>query len=81
MIPELGYGAVIVGVVLAVYGAGAAVAGARTGRTVLIESAQHAALAVFALVTFALLILVYAFLTFDFSVRYVAINTNLATPF
>ena len=29
----------------------------------------------------ALLLLVYAFLTFDFSVRYVATNTNLGTPF
>ena len=29
----------------------------------------------------AFLLLVYAFLTFDFSVRYVAINTNLETPF
>ena len=81
MIPELGYGAVVVGVLLALYGAGAAAIGARTGRTALVESAQHAALAVFGLVTFALLLLVYAFLTFDFSVRYVAINTNLATPF
>jgi cytochrome c-type biogenesis protein CcmF len=81
VIPELGYGAVVVGVLLALYGAGAAAIGARTGRTALVESAQHAALAVFGLVTFALLLLVYAFLTFDFSVRYVAINTNLATPF
>src|SRR5919108_508402 len=31
--------------------------------------------------TGALLLLVYAFLTFDFSVRYVAHNTNLGTPF
>ena len=81
MIPELGYGAVVVGVLIALYGAAAAAVGARTGRTALLESAQHAALAVFGLVTFALLLLVYAFLTFDFSVRYVAINTNVATPF
>ena len=81
MIPEIGYGAVVVGVLLAVYGAVAAAVGARSGRIALVESAQHAALGVFGLVTFALLLLVYAFLTFDFSVRYVAINTNLATPF
>ena len=81
MIPELGYGALVVGVLLALYGAAAAAAGARTGRTALVESAQHAALGVFGLVTAALLLLVYAFLTFDFSVRYVAINTNLETPF
>ena len=81
MIPELGYGAVIVGLLLAVYGAAAASLGARTGRVALIESAQHAALGVFGIVSFVLLLLVYAFLTFDFSVRYVATNTNLATPF
>jgi len=33
------------------------------------------------LVTCCMLLLVYAFLTFDFSVRYVAINTNRGTPF
>jgi cytochrome c-type biogenesis protein CcmF len=81
VIPELGYGAVIVGLLLALYGAIAAALGARTGRVALVESAQHAALGVFGIVTFALLLLVYAFLTFDFSVRYVATNTNLATPF
>ena len=81
MIPELGYGALIVGMLLAVYGAIAAAASARTGRVALLESAQHAALAVFGIVTAALLLLVYAFLTFDFSLRYVASNTTLTTPF
>jgi cytochrome c-type biogenesis protein CcmF len=81
MIPELGYGALIVGLLLAVYGAIAAAASARTGRVALLESAQHAALGVFGIVTGALLLLVYAFLTFDFSLRYVASNTTLTTPF
>ncbi len=81
MIPEIGYGALIVALALALYGSVAAAAGARTGRGALVESAQHAALAVFGLVTGGLLLLVYAFLTFDFSVRYVATNTNLGTPF
>jgi cytochrome c-type biogenesis protein CcmF len=81
VIPELGYGAVIVAMLLAIYGAVVAGVSGRTGRTALLESAQHAALGVFALVTFALLLLVYAFLTFDFSVQYVATNTNLRTPF
>ena len=81
MIPELGHGAVIVGGLLAFYGAIAAAIAGRTGRTALLESAQHAALGVFGLVTFSMLLLVYAFLTFDFSVRYVALNTNLQTPY
>jgi cytochrome c-type biogenesis protein CcmF len=79
--PEIGAGAVIVALLLALYGSVAAGVGARTGRTSLVLSAQHAALGVFLLVTAALVLLVYAFLTFDFSIRYVAMNTNLGTPF
>jgi cytochrome c-type biogenesis protein CcmF len=81
MIPELGYGAVVVALILAVYGGVAAAVGARVRRPALVESAQHAAIVVFVLVTLCFLVLVYAFLTFDFSVRYVANNTNLGTPF
>src|SRR2546427_204204 len=66
---------------LALYGGVAAGVGARTGRLALVESAQHAALAVFVLVTSCFALLTYSFLTFDFSVRYVATNTNLGTPF
>jgi len=81
MIPEAGTGALLVALVLALYGAVAAAVGGRRGRPALVESAQHAALGVFALLTAAVLLLIYAFLTFDFSVRYVANNTNLGTPF
>ena len=81
MIPEIGSGALLVALSLAVYGAVVAALGARRGRPALVESAQHAALGVFVLVTASLLLLIYAFLTFDFSVRYVANNTNLGTPF
>jgi cytochrome c-type biogenesis protein CcmF len=81
MIPELGAGALAVALALAVYGSAAAAVGGRTGRASLVESAQHAALGVFTLVTGCLLLLASAFLSFDFSVRYVATNTNLGTPF
>ena len=81
MTPEIGAGAVIVALVLSGYGSAAAAAGAVTGRSSLVVSAQHAALGVFALVTGALALLVHAFLTFDFSIRYGATNTNLGTPF
>src|SRR5687767_5760727 len=81
MIPEVGYGALIVAFGLSLWGSSAAALGASRGRPALIASAQHAALGVFVLITGALLLLVYAFLTFDFSVKYVASNTNLGTPF
>ena len=80
MIPELGQGALLVALVLAGYGSVAAAVGAR-GRPALLQSAQHAAVGVFVLVLGALVLLTYAFLVFDFSVRYVASNTNLGTPF
>jgi len=81
VIPEIGQAALLVALLLALYGSVAAgVAGVR-GRTVYLQSAQHAAVGVFVLVIASLLLLTYAFLTFDFSVRYVATNTNLGTPF
>jgi cytochrome c-type biogenesis protein CcmF len=81
VIPVIGYGAVIAAFVLAAYGSVVSAAGGYRGRANLVASAQRAAVGVFALVTVCLLLLVYAFLTFDFSVRYVANNTNLGTPF
>ena len=81
MTADLGYGLTLVALGLAVYGGLAAGLGARTGRLALVESAQHAAVGVFVLVTSCFALLTYAFLTFDFSVRYVATNTNLGTPF
>jgi cytochrome c-type biogenesis protein CcmF len=81
VIPEIGQGALFVALGLALYGGVTAAVGGRRGRPALVESAQHAALGVFVLVTACLLLLIYAFLTFDFSVRYVATNTNLGTPF
>ena len=81
MTADVGFGMTVVALVLAAYGGVAAVLGARTGRAALVESAQHAALGVFTLVTACFALLTYAFLTFDFSIRYVASNTNLGTPF
>jgi cytochrome c-type biogenesis protein CcmF len=81
MIPELGQAALGVGLVLACYGSLTAAVGARTGRPALLESAQHAALVTAVLIAAAMALMIYAFLTFDFSVRYVAVNTNRGTPF
>jgi cytochrome c-type biogenesis protein CcmF len=79
--PEIGYALTAIGLGLALWGAGAAALGARSGRLALVISAERAAVGVWALITAALLLLAYAFLTFDFSVAYVASNTNLGTPF
>jgi len=81
VIPELGYGATVAALLLALWGAGAAAASARTGRAALLRSGERAAVGAFALITACIALMIYAFLAFDFSVRYVAINTNLGTPF
>src|SRR5262252_5307228 len=81
MIPESGYAATVAALVLALYGSIAAALGAHTGRPALVQSSQRAAIGIWVLVTCCMLLLVYAFLTFDFSVRYVAFNTNRGTPF
>jgi cytochrome c-type biogenesis protein CcmF len=81
MIPEIGYAATVAGLVLALYGSIAAAVGAGTGKPQLVQSSQRAAIGVWVLVTCCMLLLVYAFLTFDFSIRYVAVNTNRGTPF
>ncbi|HEY5724862.1 MAG TPA: cytochrome c biogenesis protein CcsA, partial [Methylomirabilota bacterium] len=81
MTPELGYALTVGALVLAVYGAGAAALGAYRGRSELQRSSERAAIGVWLLITACMLLLVYAFLSFDFSVRYVANNTNRGTPF
>jgi cytochrome c-type biogenesis protein CcmF len=81
VIPELGYGATVAAFLLALWGAVAAAASARTGRGALLRSAERAAVGTWILITVCIALMLYAFLTFDFSVKYVAINTNRGTPF
>src|SRR5262245_23735991 len=80
-VPELGYAATVAALTLALYGSAASALGAAAGRPALRQSSERAAIGVFVLVTACMLLLAYAFLTFDFSVRYVATNTNRGTPF
>jgi cytochrome c-type biogenesis protein CcmF len=79
--PEIGYALTVVALSLALWGGAAAVTAARGGRAALLASAERAAVGVWALITGCMLVLVHAFLTFDFSIRYVAGNTNRGTPF
>jgi cytochrome c-type biogenesis protein CcmF len=81
VVPELGYAVTVAALTLSCYGSIAAAVGAGRGRPALVETAQRAAVGVCLLISAAMLLLVYAFLTFDFSVGYVATNTNRGTPF
>jgi cytochrome c-type biogenesis protein CcmF len=80
-VPEIGFAATVAALVLALFGSAAAAFGAGARRPALVESSQRAAIGVWILLTGCVLLLIYAFLTFDFSVRYVANNTNRGTPF
>jgi len=80
MIPELGQLALIIALVLAVLQATVPLYGAWRGDTLAMGFAQPAAIAQCLFVLFAFLCLVQAFVSNDFSVTYVALNSNTALP-
>src|SRR5690554_186313 len=80
MIPELGQVALIIALAVAVLQATIPLYGAWKGDTLAMSFARPAALAQFMFVLFAFLCLIQAFLADDFSVTYVALNSNSALP-
>ena len=78
--PELGRLAVCLALVCAVFGVGASIRGGLTRRADVIRSGEHAAYAAFGLVVLAVLILLRALLTHDFSLEYVAAYTSSTLP-
>src|SRR5262245_45331525 len=79
--PELGYALTVAGLVLALYGSVASAIGGASGLLALRRSSERAAIGVFVLPTWCILLLVYAFPTFDFLIPYVAFNPNRGPPF
>jgi cytochrome c-type biogenesis protein CcmF len=80
MIPELGHFALILALMIALVQAGFPLAGTFARNQGLIGMARPLAWGQFIFVTIAFAALVQAFLTDDFSVRYVAENSNTLTP-
>jgi len=80
MIPELGQVALIIALVLAILQSVIPLYGAWRGDTLAMGFAQPAAIAQCLFVGFAFACLVHAFVTNDFSVSYVAMNSNTALP-
>ena len=76
----LGFDALIIALATAIAGALISVVGARRGRADLVRTGQAAVYTVFGLVTVAMLAMVYALVTHDFSVGYVAQVGSRATP-
>jgi len=77
---ELGYIAQTLAFVVAIYAVAASVVGARHKLPNLVASAENAALACTALLLFAVGTLLYAFLTNDFQVEFVAENSSRFLP-
>ncbi|NIP78916.1 MAG: heme lyase CcmF/NrfE family subunit [Gemmatimonadetes bacterium] len=80
MIRLLGFSASTLSLGLAIYGAAAAFWGVRTRNRSLVASARGAAYAIFGLMLAANLGMVYALLTHDFSISYVAQVGSRSTP-
>lgn len=76
----IGYSAVTFALALALFGVLAAVLGVRRRRPELVRSAEAAAYTNFVLLTLANLAMVYALVTHDFSISYVAQVGSRATP-
>src|SRR5947208_518157 len=76
----LGSAALICALITALYGSGAALAGARTGRPALVVSARRAIFCVAGLCTLAVILLELAYLRSDFSFALVTNNSSHATP-
>ena len=80
MIPELGQYALVLSLCLSVLLATVPLVGASTGNALWCSYARPLASALFAFVLFSFLCLGWAFLQNDFSVAYVANNSNTALP-
>lgn len=80
MIPELGHFALIVALMLALVQGILPIVGAARSNAVLMGVARPVAVGQFVFVTFAISCLSYAFLSSDFSVLYVAQNSNSQLP-
>jgi cytochrome c-type biogenesis protein CcmF len=80
MIPELGHFMLVLALAAATAQAFFGLAGPALGRRSWIEVTRPAVIAQFVLVSLSLAALVYAFVQNDFSVEYVAANSNTALP-
>ena len=70
----------LIAIVVATYGAAASVIGVRRRNPRLIESGRSAVYALAAIVALSSVTIVYAFLTHDYSIKYVQRTSDVATP-
>src|SRR5688500_3146538 len=70
----------LIALVVATYGATASVIGVRRRSLRLVESGRAAVYALAAVLSLASVTIMYAFLTHDFSIKYVQRTSDVATP-
>ena len=80
MTANIGTALLFIGLLAALFGAVASVLGARLRVPELVASARNAVVAVAVLVALASLTLIYAFVTHDFSLKYVVAQTTRSQP-
>jgi len=80
MLANFGFGTLVVTFVIALYGAGASVYGARRNSLAWVESARAAMLLTFPLISMASIVLIYFLVTGHYEVQYVYNVTSSAMP-
>ena len=81
MIPELGHISLITHLILSLFAGTIPLAGLFLGRQSFLLHIERFSLILFSLITISFLCLVYSFLIDDFSVAYVAQNSNINLPY
>jgi cytochrome c-type biogenesis protein CcmF len=80
MVANLGYGALFITFLVAIYGAGAAFYGGRNNKPVWVNSARNAMLLTFPLLTISVLAVIYLLTTGHYEIQYVAQVTSSTMP-
>ncbi len=80
MVANLGYGALVITLLVSIYGIGAAYYGARKNKHAWVASARNATLLTFPLITVSALSIIYLLVTNDYQVDYVASVTSNSMP-
>lgn len=80
MTAAIGHSSIVAALLLALWGVLAPLLGSRNRQQKFFSSARAAILGQFGLVTLASVSLIYALVTTDFSIKYVAMNTTRSTP-
>ena len=80
MIVDIGRAAILVAFLLAVYGVGAGIVAGFTRRADILASARRTVYVCFALIVAAAASLIYALVTKDYSLRFVALYTSNDSP-